>query len=249
MTFKAIVQRIHIWAGLILGLQVFIWILSGVVMSWFHIDLVRGERAMFAGAPPELEAAAYASPGGVIAQTDGATSLELRSFLGKPVYVAQGPFGEALFDAADGEKLSPISEETARAVAKADYVGEGEVERVALLTSPPHEYRGPRPVWRVDYDDALKTRLYISQSTGKVVSRRNAVWRLYDFFWMLHIMDYEERENFNNPLVKAASAISLAFAISGLIMLFLKSSRRILAGDVRMVLRLFSKKAGQAPGK
>ncbi|VAV89598.1 hypothetical protein MNBD_ALPHA05-2227, partial [hydrothermal vent metagenome] len=37
MMFVKIIHRIHLWAGLLLGIQVIIWMMSGVVMSWFHI--------------------------------------------------------------------------------------------------------------------------------------------------------------------------------------------------------------------
>lgn len=242
MIAAKIIRRVHVWTGLLLGVQVLLWMLSGVVMTWFHIDLVHGERAMFAAPPPELEAKSYAAPGGVIAQSEGAQSVTLRSFLGRPVYEVESLAGRALFDAETGKKLSPIDEAAARAVARSDFVGAGEIETVALLDDPPQEYRGPRPVWRADFNDRLKTRLYISPATGEVVSRRNAIWRLYDFFWMLHIMDYGERENFNNPLIKTASAAGLVFALSGLVMIVLKSGRQLIISDVQYLLLLGRRK-------
>ena len=238
MIFKEIVRRLHLWAGLLLGVQIILWMLSGVVMTWFHISLVRGETSAFSAPPPELRAIAYASPGGVIAQADGATSVRLRMFLNRPVYEVRAVGEPALFDASTGERISPITEEMARAVATQDYVGEGEIVAVALMSEPPHEYRGATPVWRADFDDALTTRLYISPSTGAVAARRNDVWRLYDFFWMLHIMDYGERENFNNPLVKAAAAAGLVFSLSGLVMLFFRKSRSQIAQDATAIFRI-----------
>jgi uncharacterized iron-regulated membrane protein len=82
----------------------------------------------------------------------------------------------------------------------------------------------------VSFDDRLKTRLYISPETGEIESRRNKIWRLYDFFWMLHIMDYDERENFNNPLLKIAAVTGTLFAVTGfylVIVLFLKGRYRL----------------------
>jgi len=237
MNFAKIIQRLHLWAGLLLGIQVLLWMASGVVMSWFHLDLVRGERTKFTAPPPELIATSYASPGGVIAQMDGATSVELRYFLNRPVYIVTAIGGSAVFEAATGKKISPIDEKTARLVAKRDYVGDGEIERVALLAYPPHEYRGQPPVWRADINDSLNTRLYISRDTGAVVSRRNDIWRLFDFFWMLHIMDYGERTNFNNPLLKAASAGGLLFAMTGLVMVVMKKGRSQITRDVQFLAR------------
>ncbi|WP_375203844.1 PepSY domain-containing protein [Hyphococcus sp.] len=226
MKVKTWIQRIHLWAGLILGVQVLLWMASGVVMSWFPIELVRGENASFVTPPIELEAQAYASPGGVIAQAPGATSVELKRFLGRVVYLASNADGAmAMFDASTGERLTPLKEADARRIAKQDFIGDGEIISARLINFPPQEYRRETPVWRVDFDDKRNTRLYISPDSGEVRARRNDVWRLYDFFWMLHIMDYEERENFNNPLVMTAAAAGFVFALSGMIIVIMRLTR------------------------
>jgi uncharacterized iron-regulated membrane protein len=77
------------------------------------------------------------------------------------------------------------------------------------------EYRGRLPVWRVDFDDEAVTTLYVAPDNGEVITRRNRVWRIYDFAWMLHIMDYRERTDFNHPLLVWASALALLVALSG----------------------------------
>ena len=236
--FRAVIRRVHLWVGLLLGVQFLLWMLSGVVMSWFHLSLVRGETAAFSPPPRELQVSTYASPGGVIVQVEGATSVELRSFLERAVYEVRGADGPVLFDASTGERLSPISEEVARKVAEQDFIGEGELQAIALMNDPPKEYRGSPPVWRADFDDRLQTRLYISPDTGEVTARRNDIWRVYDFFWMLHIMDYGARKDFNNPLLRAASAVGFVFAVSGLFMLFLRPGRETIAGDVTWVFTL-----------
>lgn len=245
MSVSGVLRRIHLWFGILLGVQVIVWMLSGLVMSWFHIDLVRGEREAAFRQPPELRAAAYAAPGGVIAQSDGVHSVELRYFLNRPAYLVRAVSGDAIFDARTGERLSPINETQARSIANRGYVGDGEVVRLRLMETPGAEYRGggPTPVWRADFDDRLNTRLYISPETGEILRRRNDVWRLYDFFWMLHIMDYSERTDFNNPILKAASAGGLAFALSGMLMIFLNSSRSLLVQDFR---RLTSRRPANA---
>jgi len=227
MQLKRFVQGAHRWLGLILGVQVLLWMLSGVIMSWFHISLVRGETNAMLSFSPELEARSYAAPGGAIAQMEGVTEVTLRSFLGRPVYEVTASNGKALFSATTSVKISPISEDQVRKVAGADFIGEAKIEEVVRLHAAPQEYRGKTPVWRVSFDDGLDTRLYISPDTGDVVSRRNKVWRLYDFFWMLHIMDYTERENFNNPLIRIASVTGLLFAVSGifLVVMRLKNGR------------------------
>ncbi len=217
---------IHHWLGLLLGAQVIIWMASGVVMSWFSLNWVRGETTAQSDiAPPELAPVSYASPGGVIAQVEGATEVRLKTWLNRRVYEVQGYDRTVLFDADTGEKLSPIKEKDARRVARHDYVGPGEIVIIRLMNNPPQEYRGDRPVWRADFDDRDQTRLYISPDTGNVVARRNRIWRIFDFFWMLHIMDYDERQDFNNPLLRAASATGFLFALSGLLLVVMRLRR------------------------
>ncbi len=250
MKVKPLVQRIHLWAGLILGVQVLLWMASGVVMSWFPIELVRGENAAFISPPIELEAQAYASPGGIIAQAPGATSVELKRFLGRTVYLASNAGGAmAMFDASTGERLTPLKEGDARRIAKQDFVGDGKIISARLINFPPQEYRRETPVWRVDFDDKRNTRLYISPASGDVRARRNDVWRLYDFFWMLHIMDYEERENFNNPLVMTAAAAGFVFALSGLIIVVMRLTRGRYNHDVMLLAGTRSRKRKAASQK
>ena len=83
-------------------------------------------------------------------------------------------------------------------------------------------------MWRVDFDDSRHTTVYVSPQSGKVVGRRNTIWRVYDFFWMLHIMDYSARDNFNNPLVVTCAVIAWFLATRGiwLVVVWLKRKSR-----------------------
>jgi Na(+)-translocating NADH:ubiquinone oxidoreductase F subunit len=70
-------------------------------------------------------------------------------------------------------------------------------------------------VWRVDFSDADETSVYVSSVSGAVLEHRNSTWRLFDIFWMLHIMDYSERTNFNNPLLVSSAVGGLWMALTG----------------------------------
>lgn len=230
MKFRRFILAAHNWIGLLLGAQVLLWMLSGAVMSLYDIELVRGRTNALQGRPPELLASNYASPGGIIAQSPGATSVTLTYALGKPAYVVAARSGGALFDADSGEKLSPLKEAAARAVAERDFIGKGSAISAALIDEAPHECGCKAPVWRVTFSDKLETRIYVSPDTGAVLARRNQIWRIYDFFWMLHILDFKDRENFNNPLIKAAAVTGTLFAISGLYLVV----SRLLRGQYRL---------------
>ncbi len=237
MTIAGFIRRLHLWSGVVLGVQVFLWMLSGVVMSVYHIDLVRGARNMPEPVVHTLDVNEYVSPNEILAKTNGASELVLRHFMGRPVYEARDASGAVIFDALTGDRLPPMSEDDVRSIARYGFVGAGELVCVRLVEDPGSEMRniGPRPLWRADFDDRLNTRIYISPETGDILRRRNDVWRFYDFFWMLHIMDYENRNDFNNPLLRIASVAGLLFAASGIVMLFFRRSRSALVHDIKKI--------------
>jgi len=212
---------LHKWAALIIGLQVLAWVAGGLVMSAIPIQQVRGEHNI-AEQTVDLDLSGVMAPGEVAAIADiTPTSVELRPWLGRTVYEYGRDNGASLIvDATSGEVLSPIDEETAIAVALADHAGEPEVTAVTFFAEATWESRRDQPSWRVDFNDGEGTRLYVSAATGEVIARRNDVWRVYDFFWMLHIMDYGERSNFNHPLIILASLFALGMSLFGFILLF-----------------------------
>ena len=212
---------LHKWAALIIGLQVLAWVGGGLVMSAIPIQQVRGEHNI-AEQTAELDLSGVMSPADAATSADiTPTSVELRAWLGRTVYEFGRESGASLIvDAVSGEILSPIDADTARAVALADYAGEPEIDSVTFFAEATWESRRDMPTWRVDFSDGEGTRIYVSTATGEVIARRNDVWRFYDFFWMLHIMDYGDRSHFNHPLLILASLFALGMSLFGFILLF-----------------------------
>jgi hypothetical protein len=62
--------------------------------------------------------------------------------------------------------------------------------------------------------------------SGELVTRRHRFWRWFDFLWMLHIMDYESRENVNNALLRVATGVGVTLALSGLWLVYFRFLRR-----------------------
>ena len=132
----------------------------------------------------------------------------------------------AVPDAVGGQRLNPIDASLALAVARADYRGDLSNAAPVWVTEAHYEVRGrDLPLWRIDTGDDLETRIYVSPQSGEVVARRNRLWRIFDFVWMLHIMDYEQRSDFNHPLLVGFAFTTLLFVLSGLWMLVLAYRR------------------------
>ena len=132
-----------------------------------------------------------------------------------------------LVDAITGTTISPIDEETARKIVLADFSEPAEVTQAKLIetTGSHSEYRGKEmPAWRVELDDPDATVIDVSADRGAVVTRRNNRWRMFDFFWMLHTMDYQGRDGFNHWLLKSVSLFGVVTVLSGFGLWF-KTSR------------------------
>ncbi|MHA6287155.1 PepSY domain-containing protein [Maricaulis sp. CAU 1757] len=223
--------RVHKWIALAVGIQIVLWVMGGVVMSVLPLDKVRGEHNVAEPAVVSLDAARVLPLADALDRADFAAPLRsarLETWLDRPVWrVVSGGGLPVMIDAETGARLSPVDREGAVAAARADYAGSDDIASVEYLDAAPREAGGGGPTWRVTMDDGEETRLYVSPDTGLVAARRNASWRFFDFFWMLHIMDYEERENFNNPLLITASLLALTTVLAGFLLLILRMQRLV----------------------
>jgi uncharacterized iron-regulated membrane protein len=217
-----VLTSLHKWIGVVIGIQVLFWVAGGLVMSAFPIELVRGETRAAQIEPVPIAADEFTADLREALAAHGPITA-LRSLRTAGHLYFEGQRRDAtplLIDARDGRLLDAIDEALAREIASRDFTGEGEILASSLIGERLSEYRGPLPVWQVRFDDARETSLYISAANGQVLARRNDIWRLYDFFWMLHIMDYRERVDFNHGLLIGASAIALVLAATGFWLLF-----------------------------
>ena len=139
--------------------------------------------------------------------------------LDRPVaLVNRGEGRPRLYDLGTGRRISPLSMNAAVRIAEADHEGDGRAARVEQVAGNSAEYRGALPAWRVDFDDGANRSLYVAADTGVVTARRSTLWRVYDFLWGLHIMDWRGHEDFNSPLLIVATALGLIVIVTGFIM-------------------------------
>ncbi len=223
-------RTIHKWLGLFVGLQLLLWAVSGFYMVVVDLDFIHGDplvRNLRSAIASEQAKIGFVQ----IAQLyPEATQISLRALpiSPAPVYEVNSDAGTTLIDAATGQVLSPLPERKIQALASSYYAGRGTLQSVTLLTGmPPLEIQTRAlPLWRADFDDWLDSSLYIHPDTGTLVTRRHRFWRWFDFFWMLHIMDHEQRTDVNNTLLRVSSIVSLMAVVSGLWLLYYSFKRR-----------------------
>ncbi|HYW16130.1 MAG TPA: hypothetical protein VE891_08250 [Allosphingosinicella sp.] len=230
-----LLRRIHKWIGLILGLQFVIWTVSGATMALLDMDTVAGGKARPAAVASPLRTNVSAWPqvqrflAGQPVQ-----ALAVRPLLDAQVIEVTTPKGVRLFDAGNGRPIV-IDGALAMKVAQASYPGAGKLERVGRLAELELAVREHKlPIWRVDFADDANSSFYVSGETGKLLERRNDTWRIWDFAWMLHNMDYVNRTNFNHPLIVVLGFGIIWLSITGFWLLFRTKWRP----DVRRLRRL-----------
>ena len=218
---------LHNWMGLLVGIQIIFWFVGGLVMTVLPLDLVRGERSMAEQVPVSVSNEEVQA---VLPQLDVAGIRQISAHTlagGRVLQVTDGAGNTLLYSGATGTLLSPIGAEVAEQVALLDFDYRAENTQVSAIsvewiTKEPGDFRRALPVWRVNLDDPDGTRIYVSPDTGRVMARRNDYWRVFDFFWMLHIMDYDEREDFNHPLLIITTLTSTLFVFTGVVLLYFR---------------------------
>lgn len=227
MNFSIKVRRWHRWLALLIGLQMLLWVASGLYMTAVPIEYIHGDH-LVRPVDASLPATGLVPLAIVAERVDGVRSVRLKPFLGSPVFEVTHTAGFDLFDARNGTKLTPLSEQQARALAALYYAGNEPIRTVEWLDEAPAEVGGRKPpLWRVTYEAPTDPTLYFSAATGELVAKRHRWWRTFDFLWMLHIMDYEAREDTNNWLLRSASVVASVLALSGLWLMFPGLRRRL----------------------
>ena len=215
-------RKIHKWLSLLIGLQVILWAASGVAFAWLDPADVRAEASVRAVEPPVLAPASlHAEPTKWLGEYPQQELYDIRAIALADRWVWRVELQDRveLRTIEDGAPVK-LDEAWVRKLALGRYGGSGSFVAATLQTSPDIESRSKGPVWRAQFDDPRRTALYFAADDGRFIAARNGSWRVYDFFWMLHTMDYVGRDNFNNPLIVTIGFATLWLAISGVVLLF-----------------------------
>ena len=212
----------HKWLAVAVGIQLLLWAVSGFYMVVVDLDFIHGDP-LVRNLKPGLDISRrFVTFDSLRRDRSDINAIRLRALPddGSAVYEIITAAGIELVDARTGDRMSPLPETRVAELARAYYAGNGDVVRATLIASEadkPSEIQSqPLPLWRVDFDDWLETSLYLHPDTGVLATRRHRFWRWFDFLWSLHIMDYRERSDVNNWLLRIASVLGTTTVISGL---------------------------------
>lgn len=220
-------RKIHKWLGLILGIQIVLWFASGFLMSFMPIEEIHGDHLLKPQQPTtinlsEVDLSVLAE------QVKGPIdSIEVKTWLGQTVVAVKSQQLTRLFSTPDMKSITPFKKPQVERIVRAQLHDTLEVLSIDRLTEVPSEARGRQaPLWLVQLAGSENARIYISEQSGEIVAKRTDRWRLFDFLWMLHIMDYDEREDFNHPLLYLTALSALLFTLTGFVLLYFSLRRK-----------------------
>lgn len=232
---KYYTRKTHRYLGLIIGIQLLLWTIGGLYFSWTNIDEIHGDHLVnfpdtsVKVKPSFLPPAKALSLAGLNKQNF--EDIQLKEVLNKTYYRIRNGGSFMLVDAETGEKRKPLSENEAVSFAKEIFKPDAEIKDIDYVTAQnirDHwQYRGgPLPAWAVSFEHPSNSVIYISAEKGTFEKIRNKQWRIFDYLWMLHIMDFKDRDNINNIILRIFSVLSLITVISGFV-LFYQSSKTL----------------------
>jgi len=232
---KYYVRKTHRYMGLFIGIQFLLWTLGGLYFSWTNINHIHGDHLVnFPNTkisitdslltPNEAVSKARLNPKKV-------SRINLANVLGKTVYRIYTDSSLVMVNAKTGVLRPSLSKNEAVYFAKQIFKPNNDVAKVEYVSQKNikdhYQYRGnPLPAWAVTFKHPSKSVIYISANLGRFEKIRNGQWRLFDWLWMLHIMDYNTRDNLNNWILRGFSILGLLTILSGFT-LFYQSSRTI----------------------
>ncbi|MBX9745520.1 MAG: PepSY domain-containing protein [Hyphomonadaceae bacterium] len=220
MSLARLASFVHKWLALLVGIQIVFWVVSGLFFTLIPIQQIRSENLIRPAQAQTIDTATLASLASLRGDQNALpTKLTIESRpIGQVVVAEFGDQSPILFDAVTLQRLSPFNAEQASAVARAHVTLASEPTDATLVTEESAEYRGALPAWRVQFPDGGLS-VYVAQNTGAVTARRSDLWRVYDTLWALHIMDWQNHEDFNHPLIIIVTVITLLSVIAGIVLI------------------------------
>lgn len=245
------VYRLHKWASLLVGLQLMIWLLTGLYFNVVDHETASGNiyRSNATKIMPEHPASGIAIAQ-LLTRYPDTTSVEQTVIDQKPFYLLYAgvlPHRYQLqqvirVDPITGNDTGELTQDQAIRSARATYSGPGNVVSARRLIPPHRDMVGEEnPVWQVQFDDAYQTRAYLHAITGDLIGHVNDPSALHAWMFRLHFMDYFDTGGFNTPLLKIFSVMALLLSFSGtawLIKLISQGQFRFSVLDKRHTLRV-----------
>ena len=215
---RSLIRKIHKYLSLFISIQLLLWTVSGIYFAYNKIELVRGEHLR----NQTIEELSFDLKNLPPIQ---AKSIDIIVRLGQPLIKINTMSGISYLNK-DGSPASKIKLDEAMKIVQ-NKTSLNPLSALEIVDVPAGaEYRGrDLPLYQVITDHQDNIKVYLDAFSGEIVAIRSSSWRVWDFLWGLHIMDYIDRDNINNILIKIFSILALISSSSGVILFFITQKK------------------------
>ena len=207
------IRLFHKYLSLVISIQLLLWTISGIYFAFNKIELVRGEQYLIEQNPSKLNLKEVES-------SFSAKDVNFVRRLDEWIIKVETDSGFSYTDL-QGQNLDELNAEEVKEVVRQST---NLIPLMAQRIDKPEiraEFRGRNlPIFKVTTSTTDNINVYVDAFTGEVTAIRSDSWRIWDFLWGAHIIDYSERENINNFLIKILSILALISSLSGIVLFF-----------------------------
>ena len=207
------IRSFHKYLSLIISVQLLLWTISGIYFAFNKIELVRGEQYIIEDNPSALDIESL----NISSNTKGIEVFKrLNQWIVKVEMNAgfkyQDLLGNEVYELSPNQAIEVVKLKTTLSPIDVIKINE---------SSARSEFRGRSlPIYKIKTNSSDDSNVYVDVMSGKIVAIRSDSWRVWDFLWGAHIIDYRQRDNINNILLKIFSILALLSSLSGIALFF-----------------------------
>jgi Na+-transporting NADH:ubiquinone oxidoreductase subunit F len=218
------VRKIHKWASVLVGIQLLLWLISGLYFNVMDHTKAAGRANLNAQSNKiNYDKSRLIEPKLVLKGFEPAVSLELITLLRQPYYLLTHQKGlyrhfkntYTLVNAYSGKQVV-IDNDFATRLAQSSFTGTAAINSVQLLSPPIKELpKQKNSLWQVNFANEVNTNAYIEAGSGRLIGHVDDAKRLADLFFMIHFIDYGSAGHFNSIQIMLFSFITLWLVLTG----------------------------------
>ena len=228
MVMKSLII-VHRYVGVVLGVIMTMWCLSGFVMMYQPYPATTQEERLAGLTTLDLTGCCQEI---ALADTDAVANARIEMLDGDPVLRVVGGSGPATYNLREGVEVAPLSEDAVRRVAETYAEGngiKGGVSELSTIHNDQWTVQGARrwqPLWRAVLDDPAGSYVYVNGATGEVVQDANAHERFWNWLgaiphWLYPTILRENPQLWNDVVVWL-SAIGCFLVVTGMVVGFVR---------------------------
>ena len=213
------IRTFHKYLSLVISIQLLLWTISGIYFAFNKIELIRGEQYLLNEDVSKLDLTN-------IKGNFNTKNINILKRLDQWILKVEGE-SQVYYRTFNGEELIELNEEEAMETVRQKTSLTPLMAIKINRDSRGSEFRSRKlPLYKVRTESSDNINVYVEAMSGEIAAIRSDSWRTWDFMWGAHIIDYRDRDNIDNFLLKVLSILALISALSG-IALFFKTFKRI----------------------